>query len=169
MQAVVTLSGTLIPGLLEHHHRGGWMIFVSIMTGLDVVSAVYMFAGLVVLSCLCWMGSLILRDLNGQIAAASSSAPTNPQQLDRWRDRYHVISDLVEAINRSFGFILLVTTAFLFIWLVNSAFYTLKGFRDPDGPSVGTFINLGFGVVAFVCYAVMVWISQSLRNQVIDL
>ena len=131
--------------------------------------AVYMFATLIVFSCLCRMVSVMLESLNGEIEASALDEQTLTEwQLNEWKRRYQVIGELVEALSRSFGFLLLILIAFIMVWIVSGSFFTIVGLRNlRDYGLVHSFINLFFVIVAMGLFFILAVRADSIKSQVI--
>lgn len=133
--------------------------FADMQNGFTIL----LFADAVVFCCLCRMISIMLKCLNQEISAESADPA---KCLDKWQDCYHLISDLARALERCFGFLLLVCTAYTFVWMVNSSFYCLNGFTQPDFSSYDISIAFATFVATFVFFVYLAYEANHLKHQV---
>lgn len=133
---------------------------------------IYLFLTLVVVCSFCRVAIILLENLNREIASAldeNNPVIINRELFCKWQRRYQLISDLVEGINSSFGFVLLVFVVFEILWFVVSSFCTVIAFTDSESAFssiIGTYLTVAFGLVAFGAFFMLAYQATCMKDLV---
>ena len=129
---------------------------------------VHLVAGPLLFCGLCQIIFLLLQNLHQDIKNVGyldKDSVAFQQSLQIWQDKFQMICDLVESLNRSFGLILFVFIAFHFVWMVNSSFKVLViAIIDPFDSEL--FIYLSFELFGFICFTFLMSFATSIKQQV---
>ncbi len=143
--------------------------FIKSCSPLLAFFIIYLFIGAILFISMGRMVNILLGELRSEITSTHNDATkmvTN-RLLDVWRDKYQIICELVGALNRCFGLLIVILLAFQFIWMVNSSYSCVIGFRDFNTNNYGpTLLNLGFEMVAFICFTYISYIPHTIKQQV---
>lgn len=149
--------------------NGLYQNFIKSCSSLLAFFITYLFIGAILFICMGRMVNILLGELKSEIISTHNDARkliTN-HQLNVWRDKYQIIGELVGGLNRCFGLLIVILLAFQFIWMVNSSYSCVIGFRDFNTNSYGpTLLNLGFEVFAFICFTYISYIPHTIKQQV---
>lgn len=150
-------------------------VFVQSCTQMRLFFFTFLFIGAFLFICMSQLVNILLEELYNEIwnrghrdeKTERDSSILKNQMLDEWRDKYQLICELVDALNRCFGLIIVVLLAFSFIWMVNSSYYCVIGFRSFNKANVrSTLVNLGFEVVGFICFTYIAYIPHTIKQKV---
>lgn len=137
--------------------------------------SIYLFLTHFVVCAFCRVVVILLESLNQDIESASYDYNNTVVIIKRdllreWQCRYQMIGDLVEGINSSFGFVLLVFMAFETTWFVISSFCTVINFTDSDllvSNPMGACLTVAFGLAAFVAFFALAYQGTSIKDLVL--
>ena len=83
----------------------------------------------------------------------------------RWRRFYDLLCDLINTMNKGFGFLSMVNIIYLFIWFVNASFYVLTNVRD-NGPDSITSLFLLLEIVTLVIFILIIYAPHLIKQEV---
>lgn len=143
-------------------------------TQLRAIFFTFLFIGVFLFICTSQLVNILLEELDNEIRNHSRDEKTvrdrsiiTNQTLDVWRDKYQLICELVDTLNRCFGLLIVVLLAFSFIWMVNSSYYCVIGFRSFNKANLREIlVNLGFEVVGFMCFTYIAYIPHTIKQRV---
>lgn len=159
----------VIPGIISNPNTPLWAKFVVVLTSL---LKIYPALAFVLLISLTWMVAELLKIFVNRISECyhetksvrkNSNAAENV--LDEWKRHYLLIDRLIEELNRSFGFIILILVSSTFVKIINSLFKLMSNFNDGGGWVI---IQLFFLLLDCISLTLMAYTSHRVSREVKD-
>lgn len=83
----------------------------------------------------------------------------------RWRRFHDLLCDLINTMNKGFGFLSLVNITYLLVWFVNASFYVLTNVRDK-GPDSITTLFLLLEMITLVIFILIIYVPHLVKQEV---
>lgn len=131
--------------------NSAFRMFITVMSTLSVL---YPTSAIIVFAVHCYASSLALQLIQEQIQRCEIDELTNGRDLCLFvlnlRRKFVAVCDSVDAINHCFGWMLLLSTVFIFVAVINSSFYL---FTLEISPSDIAFLSFSLIHATNMCFA----------------
>ena len=167
LQFFACVSIMIIPNIISNPNTPLWAKLVVALTSL---LKIYPICGFILLISLTWMVSELLKIFGKRISNChhetqtirKHNKDTSKNMLDEWKRHYLLIDRLVEELNCSFGFIILILVSSTFVRIINSLFKLMSSFNQGGG----FFIQIFFLLIDCMSLALMAYASYRVPHEV---